>query len=171
MLTPDLKLFGSAAKTKTLLGIALLKETYTRELARVLELAPTTVFRILDDLEDRQEVAVAVKAHGCGRFIARRRAGLSEESSLHVRSVGDQRVAFPNASRESGARTQSIFRRVRAAVHPNRHRRSILPPADGIGDRVPFERIRFAPDPQAKWSLDQIKGRPPLALAFHHFKL
>jgi predicted transcriptional regulator len=51
MLAPAPKLFGSRAKTETLLAIALLKETYTQELARVLELAPTTVFRVLEDLE------------------------------------------------------------------------------------------------------------------------
>lgn len=51
MLAPAPKLFGSRAKTETLLAIALLQETYTQELARILELAPTTVFRVLEDLE------------------------------------------------------------------------------------------------------------------------
>jgi DNA-binding transcriptional ArsR family regulator len=51
MLAPVPRLFGSTAKTEILLALALLKETYAQELARVLELAPTTVFRVLEDLE------------------------------------------------------------------------------------------------------------------------
>ena len=88
-----------------------------------------------------------------------------------MRGVGDQRVAFPCAGGEPGTRVQSIFGRVRPAVHPNGDRRPILPAADGIGDHVSFHRICFAPDLQTKRSLHQIKRRPSLALVFHHFQL
>ena len=57
---------------------------------------------------------------------------------------------------------------MRTAVHPNCERRPILPGADGVGNHISLERVGFAPVLQTNRSLDQIKGGPPLALAFHH---
>jgi DNA-binding transcriptional ArsR family regulator len=51
MIAADPKLFGSATRTQTLLAIALLKETYVRQLADLLGLSAPVLFRIVDDLE------------------------------------------------------------------------------------------------------------------------
>jgi DNA-binding transcriptional ArsR family regulator len=48
---PDPKLFGSATRTQTLLAIALLRETYVRQLAELLGGSSPVLFRIVDDLE------------------------------------------------------------------------------------------------------------------------
>jgi DNA-binding transcriptional ArsR family regulator len=47
----DPKLFGSATRTRALLAIALLKETYVRQLAELLGLSSPVIFRIIDNLE------------------------------------------------------------------------------------------------------------------------
>lgn len=57
------KLFGSAQRTRLLVAVALLKETYAREVASVLDLYPLTAQRILDDYE-REGVLVS---HNRGR--------------------------------------------------------------------------------------------------------
>lgn len=54
----DPKLFGSATRTRTLLVIALLKETYVRQLAELLGLSSPVLFRIVDDLE-REGIVVS----------------------------------------------------------------------------------------------------------------
>jgi DNA-binding transcriptional ArsR family regulator len=48
---PDPKLFGSVTRTQTLLAIALLRETYVRQLAELLGGSSPVLFRIVDDLE------------------------------------------------------------------------------------------------------------------------
>jgi DNA-binding transcriptional ArsR family regulator len=68
MLSPDSKLFGSRPRTETLIAVALLKETYTQELARVLGLGPTSVSRILDSLE--REGVVSSRLVGRNRMIS-----------------------------------------------------------------------------------------------------
>lgn len=55
---PTLKLFGSASRTRTLLAIALLKETYVQQLATLLGLSQPVIFRIVDPLE-REGVLVS----------------------------------------------------------------------------------------------------------------
>ena len=50
-MVPEPKLFGSATRTRALLAIALLKETYVRQLAALLGLSSPVLFRIVDDLE------------------------------------------------------------------------------------------------------------------------
>jgi hypothetical protein len=45
------KLFGSATRTRALIAIALLKDTYVRQLAGLLGLSSPVLFRIVDDLE------------------------------------------------------------------------------------------------------------------------
>lgn len=45
------KLFGGPTRTRTLIAIALLKETYARQLAQLLDVTQPTMFRIIDDLE------------------------------------------------------------------------------------------------------------------------
>ena len=52
------KLFGSATRTRTLVAIALLKDSYVRQLADILEISQPTIFRIVDDLE-REGVVVS----------------------------------------------------------------------------------------------------------------
>jgi len=51
MLVSNPKLFGSPTRTRTLLAIALLKESYVQQLAGLLELEQPAVFRIVDGLE------------------------------------------------------------------------------------------------------------------------
>jgi hypothetical protein len=51
MITGEPKLFGSATRTRALLAITLLKETYVRQLAGLLQLSEPVLFRIVDDLE------------------------------------------------------------------------------------------------------------------------
>ncbi|MDE2481182.1 MAG: winged helix-turn-helix transcriptional regulator [bacterium] len=65
---PPAKLFGSATRTDILVAVALLEETYARELARALELAPLTVQRILNDLE--REGALVSRLVGRSRVFA-----------------------------------------------------------------------------------------------------
>jgi DNA-binding transcriptional ArsR family regulator len=52
-MTPDpaMDLFGSNLRTKTLVYLALLKETYVPQLADLLGLSAPTVRRVLEDLE------------------------------------------------------------------------------------------------------------------------
>jgi DNA-binding transcriptional ArsR family regulator len=45
------KLFGSVPRTKIILAVALLKETYPRELARALDIPLLTAQRVLNDYE------------------------------------------------------------------------------------------------------------------------
>jgi DNA-binding transcriptional ArsR family regulator len=47
----DPKLFGSATRTRALLTIALLEETYVRQLADLLGLSSPVLFRIVENLE------------------------------------------------------------------------------------------------------------------------
>jgi DNA-binding transcriptional ArsR family regulator len=58
-------LFGSPTRTRILLAIALLKETYISQLVAVLDLSKSVIFRIVDDLE-RDAVIVS-------RYIGRTR--------------------------------------------------------------------------------------------------
>ncbi len=58
MLTEPPKLFGTATRTKILVGIALLDESYPRELARVLELPLMSVQRTVNEL-DREGVTAS----------------------------------------------------------------------------------------------------------------
>jgi DNA-binding transcriptional ArsR family regulator len=51
MLSRNPKLFGSPSRTRTLLAIALLKESYVQQLAGILELSQPAVFRIVEGLE------------------------------------------------------------------------------------------------------------------------
>lgn len=52
------KLFGSPTRTRTLMAIALLKESYVQQLADLLEVTQPAIFRIVDDLE-REGVLVS----------------------------------------------------------------------------------------------------------------
>jgi len=61
------RLFGSARRTEVLLGIALLEETYARELARVLEAPLLSVQRIVDALD--REGVVATRLIGQQRRV------------------------------------------------------------------------------------------------------
>ena len=45
------KLFGSSTRSRILVAITLLRESYVAELATVLELSQPTVFRVVDALE------------------------------------------------------------------------------------------------------------------------
>ena len=58
MLRSDPKLFGSAPRTRTLVAIALLKESYVQQLAGLLDLEQPAVFRIVENLE-REGVLVS----------------------------------------------------------------------------------------------------------------
>ena len=60
-------MFGSARRTEVLLGIALLEETYARELARVLEAPLLSVQRIVDALD--REGVVATRLIGQKRRV------------------------------------------------------------------------------------------------------
>lgn len=52
------KLFGSSTRTRTLMAIALLKESYVQQLADLLDLGQPAVFRIVESLE-REAVLVS----------------------------------------------------------------------------------------------------------------
>jgi len=45
------KLFGSSTRTRTLLAIALLKDTYVQEIAGILGVSTPTIFKIVEELE------------------------------------------------------------------------------------------------------------------------
>lgn len=62
------KLFGSPTRTRLLVAIASLKETYPSELARVLELSNLTVQRILADLE--REGVIVSRMLGRNRIVS-----------------------------------------------------------------------------------------------------
>jgi sugar-specific transcriptional regulator TrmB len=53
-----LKLFGSAARTRVVVAVLALRETYPREVARLTGLPLVTVQRIVDDLE-REGIVVS----------------------------------------------------------------------------------------------------------------
>ncbi len=61
------RLLGSARRTQILLLVALLEETYASELARLLEVTPFQVRRIVDDLES--EGVLAARTRGRMRFV------------------------------------------------------------------------------------------------------
>src|SRR5215469_12215043 len=50
-MVPEPKLFGSPTRTRALVAIAFLKETYVRQLAAMLGLSSPVLFRIVDNLE------------------------------------------------------------------------------------------------------------------------
>ena len=64
----SLKLFGSAVRTRILILIALLRETYPRELARLANAPLISVQRIVDDLE--RDGIVASRLMGGSRLVA-----------------------------------------------------------------------------------------------------
>lgn len=68
MLIPESKLFGSRARTQTLIAVALLQDTYVQELARVLGFGSTSIFRIVDDLD--REGIVSSRLVGRTRVIS-----------------------------------------------------------------------------------------------------
>ena len=45
------KLFGGRSRTRALIAIALLQESYVRQLAQLVGVAQPTMFKIIDDLE------------------------------------------------------------------------------------------------------------------------
>jgi DNA-binding IclR family transcriptional regulator len=61
------KLFGTIRRTEVLKALALLEETYARELARVLEAPLITIQRLVDDLE--REGIVATRLIGKERRV------------------------------------------------------------------------------------------------------
>src|SRR5436190_9824454 len=129
------------------------------------------VDRILDHGEHGEKVAVPGEARRDRRLVAARRTRFSEEARLHMSRVGDERVAFPRAGRETRARVQRIIGWVRPAVHPDGHRRTILPCTNRPRHDRAFDRLGVAPDPQTKQALHEIECRPPLTLPFDHVQL
>jgi DNA-binding transcriptional ArsR family regulator len=75
---PAARLFGSAPRTRILIAVALLTETYPRELARLLDLARLTVQRILDSFE--REGVILSRIVGRNRVVSlnRRMYGAAE---------------------------------------------------------------------------------------------
>lgn len=69
------KLFGSPQRTRILVAVALLDQTYPRELARVLDLPLLTVQRVLADYESEG-------------FLASRMVGHNRIYSLNPRTYG-----------------------------------------------------------------------------------
>lgn len=57
MIAPDLRLFGSTARTRVLLVIALLEQSYPREIARTAKVPLLSAQRIVNDLERQGIVA------------------------------------------------------------------------------------------------------------------
>jgi alpha-D-ribose 1-methylphosphonate 5-triphosphate synthase subunit PhnI len=87
------RLFGSSRRTEVLLGIALLEETYARELARVLQAPLLSVQRIVDALD--REGVIATRLIGQQRrvtlnpkYFARKEL----EQLLRRLAQGDQRL-------------------------------------------------------------------------------
>ncbi|HTV72445.1 MAG TPA: hypothetical protein VME66_01910 [Candidatus Acidoferrales bacterium] len=62
-----LRLFGSAARSRTLLAIALLEQSYPREIARVAGVPLMSVQRIVDDLQ--RQGAVSSRLRGTQREV------------------------------------------------------------------------------------------------------
>lgn len=56
-----LRLFGAPARSRTLLAIALLEETYLRELARIARVPFMSVVRIVDDLQEQGVVSTLMR--------------------------------------------------------------------------------------------------------------
>ncbi|HEY5257902.1 MAG TPA: hypothetical protein VIJ12_05920 [Candidatus Baltobacteraceae bacterium] len=87
------RLFGSVRRTEVLMGIALLEETYARELARVLEAPLLSVQRIVDALD--REGIVATRLIGRQRRVTlnpRYFARKELEPVLRRLAQGDQRL-------------------------------------------------------------------------------
>src|SRR5262245_2417927 len=61
------------------------------------------IYRIFDDGEYNENIAVAMKARGHRCQIAARRTGFTKKSGLHVCGAGHERVAFPAAGGETRA--------------------------------------------------------------------
>src|SRR5665213_790243 len=89
-----------------------------------------------------------------------------------MRRSGDERVAFPTSGGEAGARVRRILRWVRPPVHPDFHRRAILPRADRVGNDLAFHGVDFARDVDAEpASVNKIVIRPSDALPLNHREL
>jgi len=56
-----LRLFGTPARSRTLLAIALLEQTYLRELARVAGVPFMSIVRIVDDLQEQGVVSTLMR--------------------------------------------------------------------------------------------------------------
>jgi hypothetical protein len=88
------KLFGTARRTEVLEALALLEETYARELARVLDAPLITIQRLVDGLE--REGVVVTRLIGKERritFNPRFYAGKELKALLLRLSEGDVRVS------------------------------------------------------------------------------
>jgi len=59
--TEGLRLFGTPARSRTLLTIALLEQTYLREIARIANVPFMSVVRIVDDLQQQGIVSTVVR--------------------------------------------------------------------------------------------------------------
>jgi hypothetical protein len=62
-----LRLFGTPARSRTLLSIALLEQTFLRELGRIAGVPYVSVVRIVDDLQ--QQGVVSTLMRGTQRFV------------------------------------------------------------------------------------------------------
>jgi DNA-binding transcriptional ArsR family regulator len=85
MVTP--KLFGSAPRTRIIAAIALLKETYPEELARLLRVSRLTVQRIVDGFE--REGVLSSRIVGRNRIVSlnRRMYGARELEAFLLKYV------------------------------------------------------------------------------------
>src|SRR5262245_30509932 len=57
---------------------------------------------------------------------------------------------------------------MRASVHPDHHWRTVLPRADGVGNRVSLHRLGGVPDSDPEGSLHEVEHRQSLALPLDH---
>jgi sugar-specific transcriptional regulator TrmB len=67
MKNPGLRLFGTAVRTRVLLVVALLEQSYPREIARVAKVPLMSAQRIVNDLE--KQGVVASRVHGVQREV------------------------------------------------------------------------------------------------------
>jgi len=98
------KLFGSPSRTRTLVAIALLKDSYVQQLAGLLELSQPAVFRIVNDLE-REGVLVS-------RYVGRTRM-VSLNPRLYGVSELDAFLLKYAKGTDIGERVARILRRPR----------------------------------------------------------
>src|SRR5262249_13558842 len=115
---------------------------------------------------DREQVAMAVEAHGKRRTVAAEAAVALDVAEFRVRGDGGERVAFPLTRGESALRVRRQRRWKGPAGHPEPRLLAIAPPQDLPGEQLLRDRIRHHDELEGERTDDRVDRRVHLALAF-----